>query len=83
MKPRSVSVLAVLSLCWLWRIPGDDHQQFHAHSGPDDAPTFTLGAIADAHTGSRSVPSEFPPALSGDCLSSRANPNQPLLYLAR
>jgi hypothetical protein len=59
---------------WLWRIPGDDHQQFHTHSGPDDAPTFTLGAIADAHNGSRSVSSEFSPALSGDYLSCRANP---------
>ena len=60
---------------WLWCIPGDDNQQCHAHSGPDDSPTFTIGAIADAHNGSRSVSSEFPPALSGDYLSSQAKPN--------
>jgi len=68
---------------WLWRIPGDDNQPFHTHGGPDNSPTGHLGAIADAYNGSGSVSSEFSPALSGDCLSSRAKPNQPLLYPAR
>ena len=68
---------------WLWCILGDDNQQFHAHSSPDDYPTGNLGAIADTYNGSRSVSSEFSPALSVDCLSSRAKPDKSLLYLAR
>jgi hypothetical protein len=50
----------------LWRIPSDDNQQFHIHSGPDDSPTGNLNTISDAHNGSGSVSSEFSPALSGD-----------------
>ncbi len=68
---------------WLWCIPGDDNQQFHTHSSPDDYPAGKLGAIADAYNGSGSVSSEFSPALSVDCLSSRAKPDKPLLYPAR
>ena len=51
---------------WLWRILSDDNQHFHNHSHPDDSPTRNLNAIADAHNGSRSVSSEFSPALSVD-----------------
>jgi hypothetical protein len=68
---------------WLWRILGDHNQQFHTHSSPDDYLTGNLGAIADAHNGSGSVSSEFSPALSSDCLSSRAKSDKPLLYSAR
>jgi hypothetical protein len=34
---------------WLWRIPGDDKQQFHTDSGPNEEPAGNPGAIADAH----------------------------------
>jgi hypothetical protein len=51
---------------WLWRIPSDDNKQFHIHSSPYDYPTSNLHTIADAHAGSGSVSSEFPPALSVD-----------------
>ncbi len=68
---------------WLWCILGDDNHQFHTHSSPDDYPAGNLGAIADAYNGSGSVSSEFSPALSVDCLSSRAKPDKSLLYPAR
>jgi hypothetical protein len=34
---------------WLWCILGDDNQQFHIYSDPDDYLTGNLGAIADTH----------------------------------
>src|SRR5262245_5848208 len=67
----------------LWCISSDDNQPFHIYSGSDGYPTGNLGAIANAHNGSGSVSSEFSPALSADCLSSRAKTNKPLLYPAR
>ena len=56
---------SVLPGC-LWRIPGDDKQQFHIYSVSNDSPTLNLNAIADTHNGSGPVPGEFSPALSFD-----------------
>jgi hypothetical protein len=36
---------------WLWCILGDDNQQFHTHSSPDDYSTGNHGAITDTHNG--------------------------------
>jgi hypothetical protein len=50
----------------LWRIPGDDKQQFHIYSDFQGSSTSNLNAIADTHNRPGSVPGEFSPALSVD-----------------
>ena len=67
----------------LWRASCDDHQPCHTHEDHGDSPAGNLDTTADTYTRPGSLSSEFSSALSAHYLSSRTEPNQPMLHAAR